>query len=367
MWRVSSDQSNPFEDRAFLTFVVFATIAMAWIVMPFFGAILWGLVAAIVFSSVNDLILLKLRGRKNTAAGLTLLLIIAIVIIPLIMIGSLLVDQALDTFNRLQSRQIDFGQAIADIRNALPGWAQGLLDRFGVGDLDALQNKLDSVATSAARIGAAQAVNIGSGAFNFVISLGVMLYLTYFLLRDGRGLTRRIGEAIPMRADTRRDLFEKFTTVIRATVKGSIVVAIIQGMLGGIVFGLLGIEAALLWGVVMGVLSLVPAIGTGLIWVPVAIYLFATGSIWQGAVLVGAGIFVIGMVDNILRPILVGKDTRMPDYVVLIASLGGIAVVGINGFIVGPVIAAMFIAAWGIFRMELQEAKVEALEPPPAP
>ncbi len=367
MWRVSNDQSNPFEDRAFLTFVVFATIAMAWIIMPFFGAILWGLVSAIVFSSVNDRLLLKMRGRKNTAAGLTLLLVIAIVIVPLIMIGSLLVDQALDTYTRLQTRQIDVGRAVQDVRDALPGWARGMLDRFGVGDLDALRGKLDSVATSAARIGAAQAVNVGSSAFNFVMSLGVMLYLTYFLLRDGRQLTRRIGEAIPMRADTRRDLFDKFTTVIRATVKGSIVVAIVQGLIGGIVFALIGVEAALLWGVVMGILSLVPAIGAGLIWLPVAVYLFATGAVWQGVVLVLAGVFVIGMVDNVLRPILVGKDTRMPDYVVLISSLGGIAVVGINGFIVGPVIAAMFIAAWGIFRTELQEAKVESLEPPPAP
>jgi predicted PurR-regulated permease PerM len=224
-----------------------------------------------------------------------------------------------------------------------------------------MRKKLDTVVTSGARVGAAQAVNIGSGAFNFVISLGVMLYLTYFLLRDGRGLTRRIGEAVPMRADTRTALFEKFTTVIRATVKGSIVVAIVQGLLGGLVFAIIGVQAALLWGVVMGFLSLVPAVGAGLVWVPVAIYLFATGAVWQGVVLVAAGVLVIGMVDNVLRPILVGKDTRMPDYVVLIASLGGIAVVGINGFIVGPVIAAMFIAAWGIFRDERHDGKLDTL------
>ncbi len=125
-----------------------------------------------------------------------------------------------------------------------------------------------------------------------------------------------------------------------------------QGIIGGVVFWALDIRAALLWGVVMGLLSLVPAIGTGLIWVPVAIYLFATGAIVKGAILVACGVLVIGMVDNVLRPLLVGKDTRMPDYVVLISTLGGISVMGINGFIVGPVIAAMFIAAWGIFTDE---------------
>ena len=216
----------------------------------------------------------------------------------------------------------------------------------------AIEQKLTNVATSGARIAAAQAVNFGQGAFSFAISLGIMLYLTFFLFRDGARLTSTIGVRIPLAVQQRRDLFEKFATVIRATIKGSIVVAIVQGVIGGIVFWFIGIEAALLWGVVMGFLSLLPAVGTGLVWVPVAIYLFATGQTWQGAVLTGCGIFVIGMVDNVLRPILVGKDTRMPDYVVLISTLGGISVMGINGFIVGPVIAALFISAWDIFLAE---------------
>jgi predicted PurR-regulated permease PerM len=104
-----------------------------------------------------------------------------------------------------------------------------------------------------------------------------------------------------------------------------------------------------MWAVVMAVLSLLPAVGAALVWLPVAIYLLATGSLWQGVGLIAYGVLVIGLVDNVLRPLLVGKDTRMPDYVVLISTLGGIAIFGINGFVIGPVIAAMFIAVWGIF------------------
>ena len=141
----------------------------------------------------------------------------------------------------------------------------------------------------------------------------------------------------------------RFTTVIRATIKGSILVAVLQGALGGLIFWLLGLHAPVLWGVVMGLLALLPAIGAALIWVPAAIYLLATGSIWQGVVLLMFGAFVIGLVDNILRPLLVGKDTKMPDYVVLISTLGGLATFGLNGFVIGPVIAAIFIAAWDIF------------------
>lgn len=322
---------------------------MAWISWPFFGAILWGLIAAILFAPVNDRLVLLMPERKNSAAGLTLLLVILIVIVPAVFVGSLLVDQAIGTYQSIQSREIDFGKALVDIQRGLPDWMQAALKRFGWTDFKQMESRLSSFITGALRIATGQAIAIGQSAFSFAIAMGIMLYLTFFLLRDGRSLSRKIGEAVPMHPEQRRALFDKFTTVIRATIKGSVVVAIVQGLLGGMVFWFLGINAALLWGVVMGLLSLVPAIGTGLIWVPVAIYLLATGSLFEGVVLVLCGVFLIGMVDNVLRPILVGKDTRMPDYIVLISTLGGISVFGINGFVVGPVIAAMFIAAWGIF------------------
>ena len=130
--------------------------------------------------------------------------------------------------------------------------------------------------------------------------------------------------------------------------KGTVVVAVIQGILGGLIFWMLGVEGALLWGLLMGFFSLVPAVGTAIVWLPVAIYLLVTGAIWQGLVLIGCGVFVIGLVDNLLRPILVGQDTRMPDFLVLIATLAGLELFGLNGFIVGPVIAALFLAVWKI-------------------
>ena len=176
-----------------------------------------------------------------------------------------------------------------------------------------------------------------------------MLYLLFFLLREGGELFKRIQDAIPLPPEQKRALFSKFTTVIRATIKGSIFVAAVQGALGGLIFWLLSLHAPVLWGVVMGLLALLPAVGAAAIWFPAAIYLLVTGSTWQGVVLLAFGAFVIGLIDNILRPLLVGKDTKMPDYVVLISTLGGLATFGLNGFVLGPVIAAMFIAAWDIF------------------
>ena len=347
------------EDRVFLTFVVLVTLAMVWIAAPFFGAILWALVVAIVFSGVYRRILLKMPKRDNMAALLTLLLIIAIVIIPAVAIGSLLIDEALSTYGKLRSQQIDFGKAVLDVWAAIPDSIRTQLDRVGLGDIKSVQAKLTTLVSGGLKLAAGQAVTFGQSAFGFAMGLGIMLYLTFFLLRDGQVLAKRIGENMPLHAQQRRDLFDKFTTVIRATIKGSIVVAMVQGLIGGVVFALLGVDGALLWGVVMGFLSLIPAIGTGIIWVPMAIYLFATGASGKGVILVVCGVFLIGMVDNVLRPILVGKDTRMPDYVVLISTLGGISVMGINGFIVGPVIAALFIAAWDSFGRANQAEKAK--------
>jgi predicted PurR-regulated permease PerM len=169
--------------------------------------------------------------------------------------------------------------------------------------------------------------------------------------------------AIPLDRDQLRNLAGRFTTVIRATVKGSIVVAVVQGALGALILWLLGIHAPVLWGALMAVLSLLPAVGAAVVWLPVAIYFLATGVIWKGAVLFAFGVLVIGLVDNVLRPILVGKDTRMPDYVVLISTLGGIAVFGLNGFVIGPLIAAMFMTVWDIVSASRTAGRIDAIPP----
>ena len=251
--------------------------------------------------------------------------------------------------SRIQSGELDLGKFFQQLRDALPVWVTNLLDRFGLTNFGAVQERISETLKRGSQFLATQALTIGQGAADFVLGLVVMLYLLFFLLRDGAALFRHIQDAIPLPPEQERDLFKRFATVIRATIKGSILVAALQGALGGLIFWALGLHAPVLWGVVMGLLALLPAVGAGLIWVPAAIYLFATGSIWQGVVLLVFGALVIGLVDNILRPLLVGKDTKMPDYVVLISTLGGIATFGLNGLVIGPVIAAMFIAAWAIF------------------
>jgi predicted PurR-regulated permease PerM len=257
---------------------------------------------------------------------------------------------------KFESGELSPSRYFAQIQQILPSWATMLLDRLGLSDFPAAREKLSEGLRQGSQVVAAQALRVGQSTFDFVVSLFVMVYLLFFLLRDGEALSRRFRSALPLRGEHKQALFEAFTVVVRATVKGSLVVAALQGALGGLIFWLLGIHAPLLWAVLMAVLSLLPAVGSALVWLPVALYLVSTGAVWQGVVLVAYGVLVIGLVDNFLRPILVGQDARMPDYLVLVSTLGGIAVLGVNGVVVGPLIAALFIAAWGIFSAARREA-----------
>jgi predicted PurR-regulated permease PerM len=209
---------------------------------------------------------------------------------------------------------------------------------------------------------AGSAFIIGKGTFGFTISFGVMLYLLFFLLKDGAVIVHQALEALPLSRYVKHHLFAKFATVSRATVKGTVVVAVVQGVLGGIGFSIVGIDGSILWGALMAFLSLIPAVGSAIVWVPAAIFLFSTGQMWQGFFIVGFFVVIVGLVDNLLRPLLVGKDTKMPDYLILITTLGGMEIYGINGFVIGPLIAALFIACWNLLSGKDHQGNVDELD-----
>ncbi len=345
------------EDNAFLLLIIAVSLAFGWILWPFYGAILWGTIIAILFVPLYRRIQRAPQLGRNLAAFLTLVLIILIVILPMALIGASLTQEAIGFYTKVQSGAIDLALLFRQVFALLPTWVTDLLHRFGLVSLEALQGEITTGLIYGSQYIANQAIVIGQSTFQFMANIAVMLYLLFFLLRDEGLLYRRISYAIPLRLEQKQAFLKKFTIVIRATVKGDLLVALLQGALGGLIFWLLGIGAPLLWAVVMAVFSLLPAVGSGLIWVPVAIYLLATGAIGKAVILIAFGALVIGLVDNFLRPILVGKDTKMPDYVVLISTLGGIATFGLNGFVIGPVIAAMFFAAWDIFSASRQRVE----------
>ncbi len=341
---------SPFHhSKTFIALLIAVSLAFIWLLWPFYGAIFWGTILAIIFSPLHRKLAARLAPRNNLAALLSLSLVLMVVIVPLILITGSLAQEGMALYQRMKSGSLNFGAYFQQVMEAMPPAVHSLLARFDLADLGSVQEKLSDGAMQASQFMATQLLDIGQNTAHFLIGFGIMLYLLFFLLRDGPRLSRRLRRAVPLEDGYKAHLFRKFTTVVRATVKGNIAVAAVQGALGGVTFWALGIQGALLWGVVMAFLSLLPAVGAGLIWAPVAVYFLVSGAVWQGVVLILVGVLVIGMVDNVLRPVLVGKDTKLPDYVILISTLGGMSLFGLNGFVIGPLIAALFVTCWDLF------------------
>lgn len=344
--------------RAFLAILIAVTIAFFVLLRPFYSAIFWAATLAVLFWPVHQRILGRMPTRRNLASLLTLLVCLLVVILPLLGVLTSLVQEVLAFYGRINREGNDFQHYYQQIVAAVPQRVWDLLSRLGLDSFADIQPKLMAAANQLARVLSAQAVNFGQNTLQFGLAFTLMLYLLFFFFRDGAGLMALVRHAIPMDKRYSRQLSSKFSAVVKATIKGNIVVAGVQGVLGGLMFWAMGIQGPILWGVVMGVLSLLPAVGAGLVWGPVAIYLLATGSLLKGGIMIAVGVGVIGLVDNLLRPILVGKETKMPDYLVLLSTLGGISLFGITGFVAGPVIAALFMSIWAIFITKKEEGSL---------
>lgn len=340
---------NTLQDKTFLVLLVLVTLAFIWILLPFYGAVFWAVILGVIFAPLQRRLLLRFGWQRNLTSLCTLMICLVIAILPVIVISTLLVQEGTTLYKNLESGQLDVASYLAQFKSLLPPYFRHLLDHLGMGDLNGLRDKIAKAAMQGSQYLATQAFSVGQGTFDFVVSFFIMLYLLFFFLRDGPDLVRKIRAAVPLAEPQKRRLQLRFNRVVRATVKGNVVMAIVQGTLGGIIFWFLDIPSALLWAVLMAFFSLLPAVGAGIVWAPVAVYFLLSGMIWQGVVLGLFGVFVIGLVDTVLRPILVGKDTRMPDYLVLISTLGGMAMFGLNGFVIGPMVAALFMSTWGLF------------------
>lgn len=351
------------ETRTFLALLVGVSLAFFLLMKPFFGPIFWAVAIALIFHPVRQAVARKLGDRPNSVALLTLSICMVIVVIPVVLLVMSLVAEGLGLYQKIQNGEIRPGEYIDRVNQSFPA-IEAFLAQFGI-DFSEMRDRAVSAFLGGSQFLAKQALGLGQNTFQFFLGLALMVYLAFFLLRDGRKLVELLIRALPLGDARERLLFAKFAEVTRATVKGNLLIAIIQGALGGLIFWILGITGALLWGVVMAIVSLIPAIGASLVWVPVAVYLAAVGELVPAAILAAYGAIVIGLADNVLRPIFVGRDTKLPDYIVLLSTLGGIVMFGINGFVMGPLVAALFMAFWGIFIREFGEHSPESSEPAP--
>jgi predicted PurR-regulated permease PerM len=341
---------NNFENRAFLTLVVITTVVFLWMVRGFLLPVFWAAVLAILFRPAFLSWRKVVRGQNALAAALTLVTVIFVVLIPTGLLVAALAQQAIHVYQRIVTGDLDIEAPLNWAREQLPTLT-GFLEEYGV-DVERTRESIETGVVAVSQWIGSQALAAGQNTLLFALYFGVMLYFLFFFIKDGSRIVERIIEVLPLGDERERRLFVKFAQAARATVKGTLVVSAVQGGLGGIMFAIVGIQAAVFWAVVMGILSLLPAVGASLVWIPAAIYFLATGAWGKAIFVVIFGAVVVGLVDNILRPILVGRETKMPDYLVLLATLGGLAMFGISGFVIGPIIAALFLVVWEIFSEE---------------
>lgn len=341
------------ESRAFLLVVLIATAAFIWIIADLLMPVFWAAVLAVLFQPLHRRYLVLVKGRSSLAAVLTTVTVVFVIVIPLGLLAAAVTQQALGIYRRMAAGEIDLQAPIVFIERSIPMLGD-LLGAYGV-DVDSIRASIENGAMTASRYIATEALAFGRDALTFTILFGLTLYLLFFFVRDWRRILDGVIRAVPLGDIRERRLMAKFAEVARATMKGTLVVAVVQGAIGGVTFAILGIEASIFWGVAMGIFSLLPAIGPAIIWVPAVVILVAMGSIFEAVVIVLVGTFIIGLVDNLLRPILVGRDTKMPDYLVLLSTLGGLTVFGLAGVVAGPLIAALFLVVWEMFVEEYSE------------
>ncbi|WP_109796808.1 MULTISPECIES: AI-2E family transporter [Novosphingobium] len=345
-----SRRTSGLQKGSFLLILATVSIIMASVVWPFATTLLWSALAAVMFQPLYRRMLRLLGGRRNPAALLSLLIIFCAVLAPALWIGWMVVQEAVQLVNFLQANPLDLAKVYARIHAALPAAAQHAIDNSGWASLSAIQARVQKLLLESSGLIAQQAVSFGGSALGFVLSFLLALYIVFFLLRDGHRIGEIILESVPIERDIADRLAERFLGIVRATIKGTGVVGIVQGTLGGITLAIAGISWALLGGVLMVILSIIPVIGTVAVWGPVGLWLLATGALWQGLFVLITGFVVISSVDNVLRPILVGRDTGIPDWIVLVTTLGGISLVGFSGIVLGPLAAGLFLACWSILR-----------------
>lgn len=349
-------EADPFRERFRKSFLLLLTLGISVLFLAVIRGFLMSVLLAAIFAGMAyplyTWVLLRLRGRPAWASAATIVILLIVIGLPLLAFLSVVAGQALE-----------LSEAAGPwIQRQMSGTGElkGALDRITVLEnypyLQRLLPKSEIVLSRAAEaVSGVGALLMGSlagitrGTLSFVLQLFVMLYAMFFFLKDGPALLSRILYYSPLTPEDEERLVSRFVSVARATLKGSLLIGLVQGFLAGIGFLVVGVPGAAFWGTVMVVAAMIPLVGAGLVWVPAVIYLMVAGHPGPAFALLAWCALVVSTVDNILRPWFVGRDTRISDLLILLSTLGGIALFGVPGVVVGPIIAALFVTVWHLY------------------
>ncbi len=354
---MNKDSANSFS-------VILLAVSISIVFLSMISGFLMSILMAAIFSGLLHPLYLKFlkrfKGKKILSALLTLLIFFFIVLIPVAGLMAVLVEQALSasqTLGPLIRRELSEPNDLISQIQSLP------IVHSIFPNPEALADGLEKLVQGAGGFVVNNLSKATTGAANFLFQFFVMLFTMYYFLVYGRQYLSTILYSLPLNSKDEQRLLDKFTSVTRATLKGTFIIGAIQGAMGGVAMWMAGIPNTLFWGVIMAVFAVIPAIGPAIIWLPASIFLFVTGETGAAIALFLFGAIAVSNIDNLLRPRLVGREAQLPDLMILFGTLGGLALFGAIGLIVGPIIAALFVTIWDIygevFRTYLERSHME--------
>ncbi len=335
-----------------LVILAIATIAVLIMVKSFALVIFLSALTAALASPINKLYLKLFKQKRGVAATFTVFTLVVGVLIPLSVVLGMFVNQAMDMKDIVQPKI----QELVANRTAI----DDLIDKIPHGEkiLEYQDEIVEKAGEAIGKMSSFAVDKLSTFTFSAINSLFLFflyLYALFFFIKDGRTILDKFLYYLPLRSDEENLLLERFTSVAKATLKGTLLIGAIQGILAGVAMWFAGIETALFWSVIMMILSVIPVIGTILVWLPAGIILIATGNVVPGVLLlVWCGV-VVGNIDNVLRPVLVGQESGLHELIILFSTLGGLSLFGVTGFIVGPIVAALCVTLWEIYGELFQE------------
>jgi predicted PurR-regulated permease PerM len=333
---------------------ILSLIAFLSVIRIFILDIVLAAVVATLFLPLYKCILKLFRGSAGLSAFVSCLIILLGILLPVLLISDIVLVQGIDLYHTAepQVRELIQKGVPQSILDRVEGtWLGSVFESLAVDWHTVSQNALEMLGATGAKL-----INKTSRAtLRLVINLFVILFSVFYFLRDGEHILQRVRAVIPLSEEYKDRIVSRFSAISRATVRGVLLIALIQSFLGTMTLWIFGVDAWLLWGVVMLVFSVIPFVGTGGILIPTGIISIISGNVWQGVAIICISVFVVSTIDNFLRPRLVGSHAGMHDLIVFFSTLGGIAVFGPSGFIMGPLIAAIFLTVLDIFSIEFQE------------
>lgn len=334
--------------------LLIALAGLIWLLQPFLTIICVAAVLVIAFNSPYKKLLKLFGGRKSLASLVSCLLVIVIIVVPITVFSILMAGEALDTYDVVQQK-LDSGVFDNYLKWENGGFFYDLKQRaqpiFDLNKIDVKKNIIDmaqSVSTYLVSQTATFIKSISSVLLNFVL----MLFAMFYFFRDGDEIVKKIGSVSPLPSSYEGQLFGKIAAMVRAIVVGVFLTAFAQGFVGGVGFAIAGISSPIFWGAVMAFLSLVPMIGTAIIWVPAAIILAILGSYGAAIFIFLWGFILIGTVDNVIRPYLIGGKAHTYPLMTFFVILGGVYVLGFNGVFIGPLVLMLVMSFLHIYQSE---------------